>query len=59
MKQTHSRKTRVTIINTGKYRQNELETLGIEPQRQNDLNDKEEVEALAEIVKSISETKNS
>ncbi|MDQ3847633.1 MAG: hypothetical protein M3261_01605 [Thermoproteota archaeon] len=31
----------------------ELESLGIEPKRQNDLNDKEELEALAEIIKQV------
>jgi hypothetical protein len=33
------------------YWQNELKSLGIEPWRQNELNDKEELEALAEIIK--------
>jgi hypothetical protein len=35
------------------YWQNELESLGIEPRRPNDLNDKEELEALAEIIKQV------
>ena len=35
------------------YWQNELKSLGIEPKRQNDLNDKEELEALAEIIKEV------
>jgi hypothetical protein len=35
------------------YWQNELKSLGIEPQRQNELNDKEELQALAEIIKEI------
>jgi hypothetical protein len=33
--------------------ENELKSLGIEPKRQNDLNDKEELQALAEIIKEI------
>ena len=33
--------------------QNELKSLGIESKRQNDLNDKEELEALAEIIKEV------
>ena len=35
------------------YWQNELKSLGIEPRRQNELNDKEELQALAEIIKEI------
>ena len=35
------------------YWQNELKSLGIEPRRQNDLNDKAELEALAEIIKEV------
>jgi hypothetical protein len=35
------------------YWQNELKSLGIEPWRQNELNDKEELEALAEIIKEV------
>ena len=35
------------------YWQNELKSLGIEPKRQNNLNDKEELEALAEIIKEV------
>ena len=35
------------------YWQNELKSLGIEPRRQNELNDKEELEALAEIIKQV------
>ncbi len=35
------------------YWQNELESLGIEPKRQNELNDKEELQALAEIIKEV------
>jgi hypothetical protein len=35
------------------YWQNELESLGIEPRRPNDLNDKAELEALAEIIKQV------
>jgi hypothetical protein len=33
--------------------QNELKSLGIEPRRQNELNDKEELQALAEIIKEV------
>jgi methyltransferase-like protein len=33
------------------YWQNELKSLGIEPRRQNELNDKEELQALAESIK--------
>ncbi len=33
------------------YWQNELQSLGMEPRRPNDLNDKSELEALAEIIK--------
>jgi hypothetical protein len=33
--------------------ENELKSLGIEPRRQNELNDKEELQALAEIIKQI------
>ena len=35
------------------YWQNELKSLGIEPRQQNDLNDKEELQALAEIIKEV------
>ena len=35
------------------YWQNELKSLGIEPWRQNELNDKEGLEALAEIIKEV------
>jgi hypothetical protein len=35
------------------YWQNELKSLGIEPSRQNELNDKEELQALAEIIKQV------
>jgi hypothetical protein len=35
------------------YWQNELESLGIEPKRPNDLNDKTELEALAETIKQV------
>jgi hypothetical protein len=35
------------------YWQNELKSLGIEPRRQNEFNDKEELEALAEIIKEV------
>jgi hypothetical protein len=33
--------------------ENELESLGIEPKRENELNDKTELEALAEIIKQV------
>jgi hypothetical protein len=32
---------------------NELKSLGIEPKRENELNDKAELEALAEIIKQV------
>lgn len=35
------------------YWQNELKSLGIEPKRQNELNDKEELHALADIIKEV------
>jgi hypothetical protein len=35
------------------YWQNELKSLGIESKRQNDLNDKAELQALAEIIKAV------
>lgn len=35
------------------YWQNELKSLGIEPKQQNELNDKEELEALAEMIKEV------
>jgi hypothetical protein len=35
------------------YWQNELKSLGIEPRRQNELNDKEELQVLAEIIKEV------
>jgi hypothetical protein len=35
------------------YWENELKSLGIEPRRPNDLNDKSELEALAEIIKQV------
>jgi hypothetical protein len=35
------------------YWQNELKSLGIEPRRPNELNDKEELQALAEIIKEV------
>ena len=39
------------------YWQNELKSLGIEPRRQNELDDKEELQALAEIIKEVYITK--
>jgi hypothetical protein len=33
--------------------QNQLNSLGIEPRRQNELNDKYELQALAEIIKAV------
>ena len=33
--------------------ENELKSLGIEPKRENELNDRAELEALAEIVKQV------
>ncbi len=33
--------------------ENELKSLGIEPRRQNQLNDKEELQALAEMIKEV------
>ena len=33
--------------------ENELKSLGIEPTRQNELNDKEELQALADIIKQV------
>ncbi len=33
--------------------ENELRSLGIEPKRENDLNDETELEALAEIIKQV------
>ena len=33
--------------------ENELKSLGIEPERKNELNDKEELQALAEIIKEV------
>lgn len=47
----HSRKS-VQTRRKG-YWQNELKSLGIEPNRQNELNDKEELQALAEIIKEV------
>jgi hypothetical protein len=35
------------------YWQNELKSLDIEPRRQNELNDKEELQALAESIKAV------
>jgi hypothetical protein len=35
------------------YWQNELKSLGIKPRRQNELNDKEELQALAENIKEL------
>lgn len=35
------------------YWQNELNSLGIEPKRRNEFNDKEELQGLAEIIKQI------
>jgi hypothetical protein len=35
------------------YWQNELKSLGIEPRRQNELNDKDELQALAESIKAV------
>jgi hypothetical protein len=35
------------------YWQNELKSLGIEPRRQNELNDKEKLQALAEVIKEV------
>jgi hypothetical protein len=33
--------------------ENELKSLGVEPRRQTELNDKEELQALAEIIKQV------
>ncbi len=33
--------------------ENELKSLGVEPRRQNELNDKEELQALAEIIEQV------
>jgi hypothetical protein len=41
------------LSNKKEYWQNELKSLGIDPKRQNDLNDKAELEALAEIIKAV------
>jgi hypothetical protein len=35
------------------YWENELKSLGIKPRRQNELNDKEELQALAESIKEV------
>ena len=35
------------------YWQNELRSLGIEPQQENELNDEEELEALADNIKQV------
>ncbi len=35
------------------YWRNELKSLGIEPKRQNELNDKAELQALAETIKQV------
>ena len=35
------------------YWENELKSLGIESRKQNELNDKEELQALAEIIKEV------
>jgi hypothetical protein len=40
-------------LDNKEYWQNELKSLGIEPGRQNELNDKEELQALAEIIKEV------
>jgi hypothetical protein len=40
-------------LDNKEYWQNELKSLGIEPRRQNELNDKEELQALAEILKEV------
>jgi hypothetical protein len=40
-------------LDNKEYWQNELKSLGIEPRRQNELNDKEELQALAEIIKEV------
>ena len=39
--------------NEKEYWQNELESLGIESKRQSELNDNEELEALAETIKQV------
>ncbi len=41
------------VLDKKEYWQNELKSLGIEPRRQNELNDKAELEALAEIIKAV------
>ncbi len=40
-------------LDTKEYWQNELKSLGIEPRQDNELNDKEELQALAEILKGV------
>ncbi len=40
-------------LNKKDFWENELKSLGVEPKRQNEFNDKEELEALAEIIKEV------
>ncbi|MDQ4101815.1 MAG: hypothetical protein M3115_06475 [Thermoproteota archaeon] len=40
-------------LNKKDFWENELKSLGIEPKRQNEFNDKEELESLADIIKEV------
>ncbi len=40
-------------LNKKDFWENELKSLGIEPKQQNEFNDKEELEALADIIKEV------
>ena len=50
---TNSRSTKKEHPDKKHYWENELNSLGVEPRRQNELYDKEELEALAEIIEEV------
>ena len=53
--QGHSKDCRYHFYNNNNYHwwYNELQSLGIEPKRKNELNDKEELKALADTIKQV------
>jgi hypothetical protein len=49
----HERQQQQVLDKKKDFWENELRSLGIEPLRQNELNDKAELQALAEIIKQV------
>jgi hypothetical protein len=53
LSETFKNKEHYPTAHEKEYWQNELESLGIESKRQSELNDNDELEALAEIIKQV------